>query len=273
MNAHPVHGRAEPGGGRGPSIVPPSRLTAQARRDWVNLATPTERPLPFEPAMTANLPVPVRRWLNHAIRPGTPLYTTVLLSMRGRIKIGRWWPFEATQILRPLSGFVWAANARVAGVPIRGFDRCRGGDGEMRWRLLGAVPVLSATGPDLTRSASGRLAGEFVLVPAVALSRWVTWEPVDDEHAIAHVDIAGTIHSVTLAVSASGALTTATLPRWGNPDRGAFDEHLFGVEVHREASRGGYTIPVSVSAGWWYGTDRWAEGEFIRFTLNRFEHF
>ena len=35
----------------------------------------------------------------------------------------------------------------------------------MRWRLAGAIPIVSAEGPDVTRSAAGRLASEIVVAP------------------------------------------------------------------------------------------------------------
>ncbi|QXJ20953.1 hypothetical protein AGRA3207_001755 [Actinomadura graeca] len=248
-------------------------LTRAARRDWAELAAPSGPAAPFEPEMTHGLPGPARRWLNHAIRPGTPLCGSVRLRMHGRIRLGSWWPFRADQILRPPSGFIWAATARMAGLPVRGFDRYSGGNAEMRWRLLGAVPVMSATGPDVSLSAAGRLASEIVLVPAAALSPAVTWEDVDDEHVIARVGVAGEGHPVTLAVAPSGALTSVTLPRWGDPGKGPFGRHVFGVEVRREATFGGYTVPAGVRAGWWYGTERWADGEFIRFTVDRAVHF
>jgi hypothetical protein len=91
---------------------------------------------------------PVRRW------------SSVQLTMRGHIRLGSSWrPFTAQQVLAP-SGFIWAATARVAGLPVTGFDRYSFGTGQMRWRLLGLVPVMTASGPDVTRSAAGRLAGE-----------------------------------------------------------------------------------------------------------------
>src|SRR4051794_13952344 len=49
---------------------PPRGLTEQARADWAALARPTATPERFEPATTAALPEPVRRWLDHAIAPG-----------------------------------------------------------------------------------------------------------------------------------------------------------------------------------------------------------
>ncbi|POM23544.1 hypothetical protein BTM25_46980 [Actinomadura rubteroloni] len=231
------------------------------------LAAPTERPAAFDPGMVAGLPDAARRWLLHAIAPGTPLTTGALLRMRGAIRLGAWRPFTAAQVLRPPEGFLWSATARVAGLPVIGHDRYDAGVGEMRWRLLGAIPVLSASGPDVTRSAAGRLAGELVLDPAAALTSAVTFEHVDDRRVRAHVTIGGEAHPVTLTVAPDGALTSVTLPRWGNPDKGPYREHVFGAEFLAERTFGGFTVPSRVRVGWWYGTDRWDEGEFFRFTL------
>lgn len=36
-----------------------------------------------------------RRWLLHAVAPGTPLWTSVQLTMRGQLELGEWRPFTA----------------------------------------------------------------------------------------------------------------------------------------------------------------------------------
>jgi hypothetical protein len=36
-----------------------------------------------------------------------------------------------------------------------------------------------------------------------------------------------------------------------------------------EVTFDGFTIPRTVTAGWHYGTDRWREGQFIRYTIDR----
>ena len=43
----------------------------------------------FDPAATMGLPEPAQRWLSHAIAPGTPLWGSVELTMRGQIKLRR----------------------------------------------------------------------------------------------------------------------------------------------------------------------------------------
>lgn len=151
------------------SSVP--RAARRVGREWDLLGRTTHQPAVFDPAMVADLPEPARRWLTHAISPGTPLWETVELSMRGEIRLGAWRSFTARQVLAPPRGFVWAARARFLGIPVVGFDRFSSGSGEMDWRLGGLIPVMSATGPDVTRSAAGRLAGEMALAPTTFPAR------------------------------------------------------------------------------------------------------
>ena len=88
----------------------------------------------FSDAELDGLPEPVRRDLAQAIASGTPLAVSARLRVRGSIKVGRWLPFRARQVLDPHRGFVWAA--RTAGV-ITGSDRYVDGQGAQEWKLAG----------------------------------------------------------------------------------------------------------------------------------------
>ena len=246
----------------------PRGLTVAARADWAALgrSTPVRR---FHPADADDLPEPVRRWLAHAIAPGTALRTTVELHMHGEIRLGAWRPFTAVQRLAVGDGFVWAATARLLGVPVVGFDRYTREAGEMRWRVLGLVPVMSADGDDVTRSAAGRHAGELLLAaPAAGLDPRVRWRAVDANVAIARICVGRDSHEVRLGVGQDGRLTEIAMRRWGNPDGDGFGDHAFGASLDGEVCFGGFTIPRHVTAGWHYGTDRWTDGQFIRYTID-----
>ena len=166
----------------------PPRWARAARSRWAAVATPAAEPTHFDPSATTGLPDPVARWLRHAIEPGTELGAAVLVGMRGHVRIGTWRPFRASQVISA-SGFVWAADARFGPVPVRGFDRYFDAEGEMRWRLLGAIPVMSARDADITRSAAGRLAVEILVAPFGALFPNVAWHGIDACHAGAHIEI------------------------------------------------------------------------------------
>jgi hypothetical protein len=247
----------------------PRWLTAEAARDWASLASDGPAPGVFSPAVVDGLPEPVRRWLTHAVADGTPLARTVRLRTHGEIFLGRWAGFEADQRLSVGGGLVWAATARPFGLPIRGFDRWTHGTGEMRWRLFGAIPMASAGGEDVARSAAGRHAGELlVALPTAALSPEVRWRSLDGDRAVATVAGAGGTHEVTVTVGGDGALTEVVMRRWGPLGRGAYGELPFGATLHGEVSGGGMRVPRRITAGYHYGTDRWAEGQFIRWTVD-----
>ncbi|MEV5570144.1 DUF6544 family protein [Spirillospora sp. NPDC052269] len=245
------------------------RLTEDVQHDWERLALPSGPVGTFTPELADRLPVAARRWLLHAIAPGTPLLTTALLETHGRIRVnGRWWPYDAEQVLRPFQGFVWAATTRRGGLPVTGFDEYRNGQGRTHWRILGRLPMISESGSDASRSAAGRLASEFVLAPAAALSPAIQWEHLDDTSAIAHVAIGSDVHPVTLTVLPSGQLISVATPRWGDPGGDGFGEHLFGMRVQRERTFDGFTVPSLAQAGWGLGTADWRDGEFFRFVLD-----
>ena len=54
------------------------------------------------------------------------------------------------------------------------------------------------------------------------------------------------------------------MQRWGNPNGAPFGRYPFGVKVEQEKTVAGVTIPAVLHAGWWWGTDRHADGEFFR---------
>ena len=252
------------------AIERPGHLPAEVAAAWDDLGRPTGDSR-FDPEAVADLPPPVARWLRRSIPADTPLARAARLTMQGEIRIGRWIGFTATQVLSLPDGFVWAASAGIGPLRITGFDRFTGGTGEMRWRLMGRVPVMSATGDDVSRSAAGRLAAETTLIPTACVALGVPWTPVDDRRATAGIRVGDRVHHVTVEVDDGGALRGVQLPRWGDPDGGAHALHTFGVEMGDPREVGGLAVPTTLRAGWWPGTDRWAEGEFFRAMIDRFE--
>ncbi len=251
----------------------PGFLPDAAKRSWAELGSSISTGEPFEPGMVDLLPAPVARWLRHAIAPGTPLREGVQVSMHGNIKIGKWMPFTADQIVAS-TGYLWAAEAGRFPIMVRGFDRYSATTAQMSWRLFGLIPVVSTAGPDVTRSAAGRLASEVIgLTPGGVLGANVTWVGIDEHRAMASITVDGLAHHVTVDVGDDGALKTASLPRWGSPDKGPFQLHTFGVMCDGEFTSGGYTVPRHIRAGWWLGTREWEQGEFFRATIDQARFF
>jgi hypothetical protein len=219
----------------------------------------------FDPAELDGLPEPVRRHLGLAVAPGTPLHTSARLRMRGSIKVGRWLPFRARQVLSPRHGFVWAARAAWL---IAGSDRYLDGAGAMEWKLAGLVTVAHAEGADVARSAAGRTGAEGIWLPTALLPRFgVRWSAPAAGRVTAAFTVGETPLELQLRIDEAGRIRSLWFDRWGDPDGHGFGWHRFGGEVTGYASFGGLTIPGAGRFGWWCGTDHWDEGEFFRYRI------
>lgn len=216
------------------------------------------------------LPNPVRRYFQAAIAPGTPLAPCARLRMRGHVKVGRWLPFSARQVLNPHEGFVW--SARAAGV-IAGSDRYVDGAGAMDWKLAGMVTVAHGDGPDVSRSAAGRAGAEGIWVPTALLPRFgVTWSAHDEAHVTARHRLGSTPVEINLDLDPEGRIRSVVFDRWGDPDEtGMWAWHPFGGEITGYRSFGGLTVPSAGRLGWHFGTDRWPAGEFFRYEITSLE--
>ena len=220
----------------------------------------------FDPESLGSQRDLVRRYLEHAIEPGVPLASAVRLSMSGEIKLSRWLPFEAEQVISWGKGFVWRATVQVGLLRIKGFDCFLDGEALMRWKLLGAIPVVSSSGPDVDRSAAGRLAVECVWLPSVLLSHAASWRVDGAATLRVELPVGGRRTNLALKTGPSGQLESISSKRWGEVGDGqGFGLRDFGGLVEDELSDQGYTIPSRLRVGWHFGSHRFlSEGEFFR---------
>jgi hypothetical protein len=232
-----------------------------------NSAIPEHRT--FNPDEFAHLPAAARRYLEHAIAPGTALASAVRLKMHGEIKLKTWCPFTAEQVVYMQRGFIWSATAWMNRLPVVGSDRIIDGVGAMQWKLLGLFPVMTGTGADITRSTAGRFHTELMLLPSAFCRHDVTWGSTDAAHLHASFMAQGEQAALDFALDPTGRLKTAQLPRWGNPDGAEHRYVNFGAMVEDEGTFGGYTIPTRLRVGWYFGRERFEpEGEFFRATID-----
>ncbi|NIR64472.1 MAG: hypothetical protein GWN61_10055 [candidate division Zixibacteria bacterium] len=223
----------------------------------------------FDAAQVSHVPDTVRRYFEHSIAPGTRFAHAVRLRMHGEIKLQRWCPFRAEQVIVWERGFIWQATVRMFGLPIRGYDRLIDGEGAMRWKLFGIIPMVTASGPDITRSAAGRVAAESLWLPSVLCSEEVSWTELDSSHLQASFTMHGEKVEPQFSINDNGRLQSVKLSRWGNPEGDDFRYTDFGAIVEEENTFGGYTIPTRLRVGWYFGIDRFeTEGEFFRVTID-----
>lgn len=213
----------------------------------------------------SDLPPGALRYLRHALAPDAPLPNAVRLRMRGTIRLNDWCPFEAEQVIARDRGMIWQASVRLKGLPIRGWDRLVDGAGAMRWSLFGLLPFLRAEGPDITRSARGRLRAETIWLPSLLADPGVSWTEPAEGTLRARVPVGGEVGDLDLRTDAAGRPLEVALRRWGNPGGGPFQELPFGGFLEAEGTFQGLTLPTRLRIGWHPGSERFgAEGEFFR---------
>jgi len=227
----------------------------------------------FDAARLADLPVPVRRFLEHAIRPGTPLARSVELETIGAIGLHRDRPklvFRSRQVLSR-QGLVWKARVGSGFFRMSGDDTFDGRSGSMRWHLWGLAPVMSGGGPDVSRSAAGRVALELIsyLPTALLPQSGVRWEAVDDRTARAHLTVAGERLSPLVTVAADGRLERVEMRCWddGGGDRAPGYVLWTGECLDGEQTFDGVTVPRSGRVTKWAGTPQ--AHQFLDWTIAR----
>jgi hypothetical protein len=230
---------------------------------WQSLEAPSTHQF-FTEDMVSDLPAPARRYLLHAIRPGTPLAYSVSLEMGGtmRLKPGHeWMPMKARQILAPPKGFVWQAEVGDGLMRFSGADHYANGSGRVRFWLWGIIPLVQQEGLNVSRAALGRMVCETIWLPSSLLpQRGVKWEASDDESARATMKIGEETITLNILVEPDGRLREIRILRWGNQtEDGGFGYIPFGGQIQEEHAFDGYMIPSKVGVGWRIGTDRYFE--------------
>ncbi len=220
----------------------------------------------FDDSDLEGIPKLAQRFLGAAIAPGTPIVSAARLEMRGQLKLNRWMRFSADEVLNPHAGYLW--RARVAWI-IHGADYYIDGEGGMDWKLLGVKNLVHARGQDISRSAAARGAAEAVWIPTALLPAYgVQWIEIDTDALRASWVLDGNPFAVDLSLNEEARVTSVRFDRWGDPENtGEWGIHKFGGEFGNHQTHSGLTIPCSGRVGWYYGTDRWEQGEFFRYEI------
>lgn len=254
-------------------LILQAKNNAEIAKVWKILQTQSPAVERFSKERIADQPEPVQRYFLHAIALGTPLSSSVHLTMSGTIRLAPtqdWMPVQAEEVLST-KGFLWKARAGQGMMQMQGADYYAAGTGRMRFSLWNLIPIVNAQSPDMNRSAIGRLVGESFWLPAALLpQRGVSWRAIDTNTIQASLEFDNQPITLTFAIDSQGRLLKSSLLRWGDQTE---DKHYaeipFGGEYPAERTFAGYTIPSQMGAGWWFGTDRYFE--FFRVTLDQAE--
>lgn len=197
-----IHGFASEG---------PLGLRSEYRREVGSRLQSPAAPRRLAEADLAGLPGPVQRYLRVTGAVGQPRVAHLRAGWRGRIRAGPddpWMEFTAEQrnfVDEPSRFFLM--NARRGGLPLDVLHVYEAGAATMRVRLLSLLPLVNASGPDMTRAETVTLLNDLcILAPAALIDPSVRWETIDDRSARAVYTVGENTVSATLVFDDAGYL-------------------------------------------------------------------
>jgi hypothetical protein len=247
----------------------PLSLRAEYRREVASRAVdPAETKLITE-ADLAGLPDPVRRYLRRTGSVGEPQPRHFSARFRGRIRGTRddpWMEFTAEQhsfLEEPARFFLM--DARRGGLPVDVLHAFRAGSASMRVRLLSALKLVEAGGPDATRAETVTLLNDLCLfAPGALVDPAIRWEPIDENSARAYYTLGPNTISAVLIFNDAGELVDFVSDDRlaASPDGARFTRLRWSTPVREYRDYGPRRAP-SRGEGRWHPT----EGEYAYIEL------
>jgi len=160
----------------------------------------------------AGLPAPVARYVRRSGAIGRPRVTGFTATFHGRIRSdadSAWMSFTGRQLnafgSEPQRLFLISATR--AGLPVTVFHDYHAGTATMRGRLIGLVPIIDASGPEMDRSETVTVLNDIVVfAPAAIVDAPIDWTAVDDTHVRARYRAGGHTVQAELVFDGDGDL-------------------------------------------------------------------
>ena len=151
------------------------------------------RAAPATPGSVEDLPPLLAACLGRAALPEGSGRRWFQMQQRGELRQSPdqpWKPFEAVQLYSVSSpSFVWKANFKAFQV----VDSVVSGSGRLEARILGAIPVMQASGVETTRAQLLRYMAEMVWVPrAFSDNAFISWRQVGERELLGTLEYADT---------------------------------------------------------------------------------
>jgi hypothetical protein len=189
----------------------PASLRAEFDRDVAAARGRMSAAPPVTDDDIAHLPPPVQRYLHVTGAIGQPRVRSVHARMSGRIRSGPndpWMPIVADQdnFFDEPARFFYLDASRML-VPLQGLHRYVGRTATMRVKAAGLIPVVSASGPEMTRAETVTMFNDMcILAPATLIDPTIRWEGADGSMVRAAFTNAGETIRATLVFNDAGEL-------------------------------------------------------------------
>ena len=205
--------------------------------------------------MITDLPTIVQKWVVNSGILGKELVQNVYLEqdlqMLMKPEQQNWSNAKARQYftIQP-PGFNWTVNLQMnLGLSVVGRDKFENGKGEMTIKLFSLIPIVNSKNSEKINQATlQRYLAEIVWFPSAALSRNITWDPVDDFSARATMEYNGTKGSGVFHFDESGNFKKFVTMRF--KDEKDSEPTQWSVLATKTEEIKGIKIPVELKANW-----------------------
>lgn len=232
------------------------------------LASTKDAPMVTEADLT-RLPAPVQRYLRAVGVVGHPRVHNYQIHFTGRIRSGPqsdWMPFTAVQqsfVHPPTRLFLMTATMK--GLPVQAFHKYVDGTATMDVKLLGAIPIVAASGSVMDKSEAVTVLNDMALLaPGTLLEPSIEWQTAGEHEAIAIYH--STLHTVraTLVFGADGMLINFISDdrSRSSPDGKSFTQLRFTTPVLDHRRHGAFRLSGLGEARWHAPEGEFAYGEF-----------
>jgi hypothetical protein len=147
--------------------------------------------------MITDLPPVVQVWLRNANILGKQMPSSIHIKQKGSMRTdvhADWMPFDAEQYFTiDPPGFVWTASIHTdMFIDIVGRDKYENGAGNMVIKAASLVPMANSRGYEVDQGTMVRFMAELMWFPHAAVSDYLDWEQLGDNHArviMNHADV------------------------------------------------------------------------------------
>jgi hypothetical protein len=247
----------------------PLSFRAEFDRDAaIGLARPLEATVVTESDLKP-LPAPVQQYLRVIGVVGRPRVRNYRLHFKGRIRSApdaAWMPFEADQhsFTDPPTR-LFLMRARMFGLPVEAFHRFADGRATMQVKVLGAIPIVDASGPVMDQSETVTLFNDMcLLAPGTLLDPRIQWESVDAHTVKARFSSGTQTIGATLFFDGEGLLTNFASDDRSrlSSDGKSFSPHRFSTPVRAYRPFGAVRLPSHGDARYLLPEGEFTYGEF-----------
>ncbi len=209
-----------------------------------------------------SLPLNVQRWLlrSGVVDRKTP--NAIRVVQKGELRTkpgGTWMPFEATEYFSvDPPAFVWASRIKAVRIfPIAGRDKLQDGQGHMLIQPLYLFTASNSTGKEVNQGTLLRYLAESAWFPQAAVSKYITWQSVNENQARATITYGDNTASGIFTFDPEGRVIAFEAKRFGEFD-GVFRKETWSVATLGFRDFGGITVGHENEVTW-----KLPEGDFL----------